>query len=288
MLSIEQAISVNDLLGDLHVHTAQDAEKIGSWDATITLDEIANWIRTVNDKVKYFVVAEHAEGIAGALWDKEYDPEKTYANEGFFDLQRARIDRFNKENPDIKVLCGLEATITQDGRISVTDETLRKADLVIASVHFNRNSPAIDLTERALSGLRHPNVDILGHMGRSADEWKDINWELIGDEAAKRDRAIEINLSNLIDDDTRGKSMEPGRHLEVLERLSKTGVRISIGSDIHSSSMIKTMRDLTLGEKVVIARLIKDLNGLGFTKDRVLNTYTADDLLAWAKNNDRL
>jgi DNA polymerase (family 10) len=102
---------------------------------------------------------------------------------------------------------------------------LARLDLVLASFHSALRKKE-DQTERYLSALRNPNVQILGHprgrvynyrLGLKAD------WARVFAEAAKRDKAVEIDSY-------------PDRqdlNLSLLRLAKREGVRISLGTDAH-------------------------------------------------------
>jgi DNA polymerase (family 10) len=162
------------------------------------------------------------------------------------------------------MLKGVEADILEDGSLDYPPAVRRSFEFVIASVHTRYAMDAEQMTARVLRAMDDPTMTVLGHpTGRlllSRDPFP-VDLDRVFNRAAERAVAIEINADpQRLDLDWR-----------VLRRAAAAGVTISIGADAHGTTQMDHV-DLGLG----IAR-----KGW-LTADRILNTWTADEFLAFA------
>jgi DNA polymerase (family 10) len=145
------------------------------------------------------------------------------------------------------------------------DEALAELDIVQASVHTSLSQPREHITERALSAIRNPHVDILGHpSGRLINEREggDYDWETLFHAAAEHDVALEINA-------------DPVRldlHDVHARRAVELGCHLSISTDAHSPDGLNQMH---YGINVARRAWV--------TPDIVINTWPLRKLLQWAK-----
>ena len=78
--------------------------------------------------------------------------------------QRLEIDEVQSQLGDqILLLQGTEVEIRADGSLDFPDEVLAELDIVIASMHSGLRQPREKVTQRLLSAIRNPHVDIIGH-----------------------------------------------------------------------------------------------------------------------------
>lgn len=124
-----------------------------------------------------------------------------------------------------------------------------------------------DQTERYLSALRNPTIQILGHprgriynfrMGLSAD------WQRVFGEAAKLDKAVEID----------GYPDRQDLSPDLVRLAAKEGCRISLGTDSHGPPQLRFM------EFSAASALLA-----GVKRERILNFMPKDDLLAWVERS---
>ncbi len=203
---------------------------------------------------RYFVISDHSRslGIANGL-----------SIERLMD-QRGVIDAMQEEVGDtVRLLQGSEVEILADGSLDYPDEVLAELDLVVASLHTSLRQPREQITDRLVSALRNPHVDIVGHptgrlLGRR--DPADLDMEALFSQAAEHGTALEINANPERLD---LKDAHARRAVEV-------GCLLAINTDAHAPEDIELMR-----YGVATARR-------GWVEaEQVINTWTLDRLLAW-------
>src|SRR5205823_5237438 len=73
------------------------------------------------------------------------------------------VDRLGAELTPFRLLTGIEVDILEDGSLDQREDLLARLDMVVASVHSHLRMPAGPMTERMLTAVRNPFVDVLGH-----------------------------------------------------------------------------------------------------------------------------
>jgi putative hydrolase len=178
--------------------------------------------------------------------------------------QRSEIDRLDRGwQGSFRVFQGIEANIPAGGGVDMTDEELARFDLVLAAPH-SKLRIAEDQTERMLAAVRHPAVRVLAHpRGRMYSRQGVLaRWDEVFAEAARREVAIEL------DGDPYRQDLDHVLARHALE----LGCLFAIDSDAHSG------RELVYSEYALAhARLA------GIPADRVVNTWSAPRLEAWAR-----
>jgi DNA polymerase (family 10) len=162
-----------------------------------------------------------------------------------------------------RLLHGCELAVRADATLDYPDELLATYDLVVASVHVARRQSREQLTARTLAAIRNPHVDVIAHpAGRyiGARDDLDLDWDEIYREAARTGTALELNGSDerLDLSDVRAR------------RAAEFGCVFSIDSDAHRTDELNNVRWGT-----AMARRA------WLTHDRILNTRSRADLLAW-------
>jgi DNA polymerase (family 10) len=179
--------------------------------------------------------------------------------------QHAEIDALNATLEGIRVLKGIEADILPCGRLDYDEALLDSFDYVIGSIHTRFGMNRTQMTDRVLKAMDDPHLTILGHpTGRLllTREAYDLDVEAVLEKAGRTGVAVELNADpHRLDLDWRW-----------LPAARRHGVRIEIGPDAHS---IAGLDHAALG--VAMAR-----KG-GLSADDVLNTGSADDVLAFAR-----
>lgn len=234
-----------DIRGDFQCHTTFS-------DGDHTLEEMARAARAAG--LHYLIVSDHARGSqAGA----GLGPEDV-------DAYLAAVARVNGALGDgFRVLAGVEVGIRPDGALDWPDAALARMEFVAASVHTDYGLSQHQMTERLLSAIRNPYVDLLGHpsgrlLGRR--EEADVAWEAVFRAAAEYGVALEINAW-------------PQR-LDLKDiyarRAIKLGCWLAISSDAHDSEGFAV-----LDYGVAVARR-------GWAEARhLLNTRPVEEVLAW-------
>jgi DNA polymerase (family 10) len=233
--TLPELITVEDLRGDVHMHTIET-------DGKNTIEEMAEAARERG--YEYMAITDHSKNLAMA--------------NGLDDARAvqhiARIREVDKKLKNIRVLAGIEVDILADGSLDLSDSVLEQMDLVIASVHSHFAQESSEMTDRLLRALSNKNVSILGHP--------------TGRQLLRRD-AYPLDMEAVMDAAARGKvAMELNSYPERLDlndrhlRMAKErGVKIVINTDSHHTSHMAKIR-----YGVLQARRA------WLTKDDVLNT----------------
>jgi len=234
------------LRGDLQMHT--------TWsDGSGSIAEMA--AAAEERGYEYIAITDHSKGlkIAGGI------------DEARLAQQAAEIKTWNQANKRrrLRVLSSIELNLSPRGEGDMDVAALRQLDLVLGSFHSSLRRTE-DQTERYLAAIRNPHVHILGHprgriynfrLGLKAD------WTKVFAEAAKRDKALEIDSY-------------PDRqdlNLTLLKIARQEGVRISLGTDAHHPWQLAFIE---LGLAAALkARL---------SADQIVNFFPLPGLLSWA------
>jgi DNA polymerase (family 10) len=249
-----------DLRGDCHSHS--------DWsDGVHTIEQMAEAARRRG--YSYLVLTDHTISLAIA---RGLSLERVEAQRA---IVAALNERFAREEAGgtapaetpaegFRLLHGCELEIRADATLDYPDELLARYDLVVASVHVSRRQTREQLTARTLAGIRNPNVDVIAHpAGRyiGTRDDLDIDWDLVYREAARTGTALELNGSDerLDLSDVRAR------------RAAEFGCVFTIDSDAHRTEELDNLRWGT-----AMARRA------WLTPERVLNTSSRAELLAWA------
>ena len=174
------------------------------------------------------------------------------------------VTRLNAQFADeFRVLAGAEVNIQPDGSLAWPNEVLARLDFVVASVHTDFGLPQEQMTQRVLTAIHNPYIDMIGHpQGRllSRREAIALDMDAVLREAALRGVAMEINawpqrldLSDIY-----------------IRRAVQLGVMLGISSDAHD---VDGFAVLDFG--IAMARR-------GWAEPQhILNTLTAKDVLLW-------
>jgi putative hydrolase len=235
------------LRGDCHTHS--------DWsDGGSPIEEMALTARDLGHE--YLVLTDHS-------------PRLTVAN----GLSAERLIRqlelvaeLNETLAPFRILTGIEVDILDDGSLDQHEELLAHLDLVVASVHSKLRMPAAEMTERMLSAVANPHVDVLGHctgrmvVGDRKRPESEFDAEAVFAVCAEYGVAVEVN--------SRPERLDPPRRL--LRQAVEAGCRFSIDTDAHAPGQLDW---LPYG----CARAAE----CGVPPERVVNTLPRDELLAW-------
>jgi putative hydrolase len=244
---------------------------------------------------EYLVLTDHSPRLTVA---RGLDAERLRKQ---LDVVAAINDGLGKvalERP-FRLLTGIEVDILADGSLDQEDELLERLDVVVGSVHSGLRDDSAAMTRRMLAALENPYLDILGHCtGRllprseqpTAKEGEDtakserggrggergrrgggrgrpestFDADAVFAKAAELDKAIEIN--------SRPERLDPPKRL--LRAALEAGCRFAIDTDAHAPGQLDWQR---YGCERAVA--------CGVPAERIVNTWSVDDLLEWASGH---
>jgi len=242
--------------GDLHAHS--------TWsDGGASIETMARAAIALGHE--YLVMTDHS-------------PRLTVAHGLNRDRLLAQLDEIETLNAHLapfRILTGIEVDILIDGGLDQDQDLLERLDIVVASVHAKLGMEEQHMTERMLLAVVSPHVDILGHCtgrkvkGFGADQVEirkrsTFDAELIFAACAQFETAVEINC--------RPERQDPPP--ELLDLALDSGCLISIDTDSHSPGHLEF---LNYGCDKAVAH--------GIDATRIINTWGADDLLAWTQDH---
>ena len=235
------------LRGDCHTHS--------TWsDGGSPVDEMARAAQALGHE--YMVLTDHSGSLKVA---KGLSAERLRA-------QLDEVAGLNEELAPFRILTGIEVDILEDGSLDQEEELLARLDVVVASVHSKLRMEREAMTRRMAVAVANPHVDILGHctgrlvVGKGRPE-SEFDAELIFTACREFGTAVEIN--------SRPERLDPPRRL--LRMALDMGCLVSIDTDAHAPGQLEW--------QVYGCERAADC---GVPADRVINTKSADDLVAWA------
>ncbi len=214
--NLPRLVTESDLLGDLHMHTT----------ATDGRDDIETMAAAAHRMGhRYIAITDHSKALAMA---NGLDEHRALEHAG-------RVRALNGRFDGLTLLAGIECDILGDGRLDLADDCLAQLDFVVASVHSQFSQDEAQMTDRLLSALECPWIDVLGHpTGRlllKRDPLR-INIEQVTAAAARHGVALEMNcqVDRLDLNDAHA-------------RLARDrGVRLVISTDAHSVTALGNLR----------------------------------------------
>jgi DNA polymerase (family 10) len=211
---IPKLVSLNDIRGDLHMHT--------TWsDGARTIEEIARYVLK-NLPYEYIAITDHSKStrVAGGMDDKQVLK------------QLKEIDRVNKKLGANFIKKGIEVDILPDGKLDLSDETLSQLDWVTASIHSNFKS---DNTDRIIKACNNPYVSCIGHpTGRliGSREPYTVNMEKVFEAAKLTGTALEIN----------SQPQRMDLNDELARAAREKGIKLVITTDSHDTGQFDYMK----------------------------------------------
>ncbi|MBV9293031.1 MAG: PHP domain-containing protein [Frankiales bacterium] len=242
------------LRGDLHTHS--------DWsDGGSPIEEMARTARRLGHD--YVALTDHSPRLTVA---NGLTPERLRTQ---LDIVAKLNERFAEEADageaaPFRILTGIEVDILEDGSLDQEPELLAELDVVVASVHSKLRMPSADMTPRMVAAIANPNMDVLGHctgrlvVGRGRPE-SAFEHEIVFEACRQFGVAVEVN--------SRPERLDPPRRL--LSLAVEMGCVFSIDTDAHAPGQLEwQVYGCVRAEEC------------GVPADRVVNTRTADELLA--------
>lgn len=233
------------LRGDLQMHTVWS-------DGSANVREMAKAAKQRG--YEYIAITDHSKGlkIAGGI------DERALAKQA---LEIAAVNR-SKQTRGLTVLRSIEMNLNPRGEGDMEPRCLAQLDIVLGAFHSALRTKE-DQTPRYLAALRNPDIQILGHPRGRVFNFRlglKAEWPLVFAEAAKLDKAVEIDSY-------------PDRqdlNLSLLKVARKAGVRISLGTDAHHADQLGFIE---LGLAAALKARIP--------AERILNFMDLPSLRAW-------
>ena len=178
--------------------------------------------------------------------------------------QLALIGQLNAEFAPFRILTGIEVDILEDGTLDQRADMLAALDVVVASVHSKLRMPAREMTQRMITAVSSPHVDVLGHctgrmiVGRGRPE-SEFDPQRVFGACAEHGVAVEINC--------RPERQDPPDRL--LRIAVDMGCLFAIDTDAHAPGQLDWIGSGCLRAEA-----------MGIDPDRVINTRSAERVSA--------
>ncbi|HEV2059638.1 MAG TPA: DNA polymerase/3'-5' exonuclease PolX [Solirubrobacteraceae bacterium] len=211
-----QLVTVDDLRGDLHMHTRAS-------DGRDTIEEMAR--AGLARGYEYLAITDHS---ATHGFGNHVTPDE-------LERQIERVAAANEIVEGITILAGTETNILPDGSPDYDDELLARLDWVIGSVHTSFGMPAAEMTKRMVAAIEHPWIDAIGHpTGRKITSRQPyaLNLDDVIAAAARTGTMLEIN------------SAPDRRDLDDVNAraAADNGVLLLVDSDAHGADRLQHVR----------------------------------------------
>jgi putative hydrolase len=240
------------LRGDLHSHS--------DWsDGGSPIEEMA--FTAIELGHEYLVLTDHS-------------PRLTVANGlsvARLTKQLGVVDAVNQHlgGSGFSLLKGIEVDILDDGGLDQTEEMLARLDVRVASVHSKLKMDPALMTRRMIGAIRNPRMNVLGHCtgrlvtgSRGVRPGSTFDARAVFEACVEHDVAVEIN--------SRPERRDPPD--ELIELALAAGCVFAIDSDAHAP-----------GQLDFLDHGCERAEAAGFDPERIVNTWPAERLLAWAK-----
>ncbi|MDY6959780.1 MAG: DNA polymerase/3'-5' exonuclease PolX, partial [Halobacteriota archaeon] len=246
---LPKLIELGDMKGDLHVHSDHS-------DGKRSIKDMARAAKSRG--YEYIVISDHSPAVTIASGPSSDDLKK----------QMKIIRGLNRDSDGFRIFTSTEVDIRPDSSLDFDDEILSELDIVVAAVHSKFSMDEDDMTERIISAIKNPNVDIFAHptgrlLGRR-DPYK-VDMKRIIDAAKRTDTVLELNSSP--------------RRLDLNDMHCKqavdAGIKIAISTDSHD---IYQMAFMKYGIGTARRAWLK--------KEDVVNTMSLDCLMEFFKVED--
>jgi histidinol phosphatase-like PHP family hydrolase len=183
--------------------------------------------------------------------------------------QHEEIDQVNRGFAKrFRIIKGIEANIGPDGALDVSEEESAALEFLVAAPHAALRLTT-DQTDRMIAAVSHPHVRVLGHpRGRQFGSRPGISadWPRVFKLAAKRGVAIEID----------GDPSRQDIDFTLARAAIAAGCVLALSSDAHSVPELRYIETAAAHARLA-----------GVPRDRVINTWTVERLLDWARRGER-
>ena len=240
---LPELVRLEDIRGDLHSHTV----------ASDGRNTLAEMVASAQERgLDYLAVTDHS---ATHGFGNHVTPDELLR-------QIERVAELNEKLDSFRVLAGTETNILPDGAVDYDERLLSQLDWVVASVHTSFRMSEKEMTDRIVTAIENPLVDVIAHpTGRliANREPYAVDVDRVIEAAVRTNTFLEINAN-------------PNRRdlSDVYARAAaQAGLKIVIDSDAHGAETLANMR-----YGVATARRA------WLTADDVANTRSWEDLRA--------
>jgi putative hydrolase len=238
------------LRGDLHTHS--------DWsDGGSPIEEMAATARSLGHE--YAALTDHS-------------PRLTVANGLSPDRLRRQLGvvaDVNQRLAPFRLLTGIEVDINEDGSLDQEPGLLDQLDVVVSSVHSKLRMPADEMTPRMVTAIANVHTNVLGHCtgrlitgGRGTRPESQFDAEIVFEACRQFDVAVEIN--------SRPERLDPPKRL--LQLAVEMGCLFAIDTDAHAPGQLEWQH---YG--------CERAEACGVPVERIVNTWSADELVTWAR-----
>ncbi len=239
---LPRLVEIEDIKGDLHVHTNHS-------DGSDSIEDMAQYAKKIGRK--YIGITDHtkSETIARGMDDKNYVKHLL------------DIDKINDKLSGIRLLKGTEIDILKDGSLDLADKTMDLMDYRLASVHTSLNLSREEQTKRVIKAFESGYVNIMGHpTDRLINQRKPIDLDL--------DKVFEAAADNNVVMEVDGSPDRLDLNDENILKAKEYKLKFSIDTDSHSTAGLSSMRyGVSMAKRGWL------------TPDLVINTLDIDKLL---------
>ena len=205
----------------------------------------------------------------------DHSPNLTVANGLTAERLTEQLDvvaAINAESGNgFRLLTGIEVDILESGQLDQSPDMLERLDIVVASVHSKLRSDSATMTKRMLSGIEHPQTNVLGHCtGRLVEGTRGTRPQSQFDAAevfaacAENNVAVEIN--------SRPERQDPPD--ELIQLALEAGCLFSIDSDAHAPGQLDFLQ---YGAERAAHNNVP--------AERIVTTWPLELLLEWASKD---
>jgi DNA polymerase (family X) len=214
--NLPDLVSVEDVRGDLHVHTNYS-------DGKGTIESMAE--AAIELGYEYLVFCDHSQSLRVA---NGLSPER-------LEQKLKAVREADEKYDEIRLFCGSEVDILRDGTLDYEEDVLATLDFVVASVHTSFGLGEEAMTERIVRAINNPYVRTIGHpTGR----------------VLNRREPYEVDVSRLIQESAAtNTSLELNAYVDRLDlsvsyvrEAVGAGVRITIDTDAHDERALGYMK----------------------------------------------
>lgn len=173
---------------------------------------------------------------------------------------------------DVLVFKGVEATYTDiEGNLDMSNNMLKKMDIVIASCHSAFVCDKTNYVETLLNVMKNPYVDILGHIARRNFTLSGEECDILAKAAKENYKLVELNSSCF--ERNKESVHENCKNLMIACKNNKTP--IVVNSDAHFCTFVgefnkplKLLEEISFDENLIMnTSLEKFMNYIGKKKN---------------------